>query len=553
MSFRLRQFSPILAISICSPFAISGTQTTLPIDVYNTNDATLENSVYQRDLFNCQVTIESPEPSYVDDTLISESMKIVKVHNDDYRVFMKHSDGTFVPFYGYGKYFEWHFDAATYTQSVSNDADRAGLEIDLNKYQGRKYRGTLTTEAEYWVNTDVPELVFDLSCELVVDDIGNAGMTSLMEAAFLGDNQRLHRELEGKSARFVNMSDENGYTALMYAVMNNYSRAANQLIEAGADINQKNVFGNDALNYALSLGNNYVSWLLLRAGASGTATNLNGDTAFSLASQVGLDTLLIRYSRVPTNSLPGVIHTISSDDLRSLIDLGVDLEAKYEGNTALHLSSLIGDFEKTSILLEAGANIEVLNNQNETALSLASRNVGNPVIDLLIAKGAIVVKQDAPSALTNFMIKGDFERVYALLDRVDTMDNPHAVYNGLFMDAVSLNNQRPESDIIAMMNELISRGANVSYIGRDRATALILAANQGKLEVVKYLVDQGSALDVLSSYQFTAIGYARYYEAMYKRQHFGDPVKAKLFEDIAQYLQNAGADETIGRQPINWD
>lgn len=132
-------------------------------------------------------------------------------------------------------------------------------------------------------------------------------LLQLMQAAQHGDIDGLHRFLE-QHPDFVSKRDESGATALHYAALNGHRRAAEFLIERGADINSRDSqFGATPAGWAIEylrekgalLGveisdlafaimrgdSHWVSRLLARFPALRTARDANGTQLQQLARE----------------------------------------------------------------------------------------------------------------------------------------------------------------------------------------------------------------------------------------------------------------------------
>ena len=76
----------------------------------------------------------------------------------------------------------------------------------------------------------------------------------------------------------INVTDQNGATALMRAIWSKKKEAAKYLIEAGADLKSKDIQGYDALLYAVVYGQHEIIDLLLDKGADIESTDPSGFT-----------------------------------------------------------------------------------------------------------------------------------------------------------------------------------------------------------------------------------------------------------------------------------
>ena len=114
------------------------------------------------------------------------------------------------------------------------------------------------------------------------------GHTPLMRAALEGNTERV-RELIDRGAD-VDQRDDNGRTALMFAVINAHCETMNVLLEAGADVNARSYVGGTALMGAALAGDLKMVQVLLDKGADLKArlpeTN---ESAATLAASHGYD------------------------------------------------------------------------------------------------------------------------------------------------------------------------------------------------------------------------------------------------------------------------
>lgn len=145
----------------------------------------------------------------------------------------------------------------------------------------------------------------------------------------------------------IDARDKNGNSPLHIASMKQCKEAIVTLIDKGADINGINGNGDTPLHIAVKSKVPESLALLLELKADINATNLKGKTALHVATKLGYDVVM-----------------------KELMDHGASLEVRdYKGNTALHCASKSYYGHRTAdILLEGGANINMLNNFCETPL-----------------------------------------------------------------------------------------------------------------------------------------------------------------------------------------
>lgn len=114
------------------------------------------------------------------------------------------------------------------------------------------------------------------------------GHTPMMRAALDGDTERV-KELINQGAD-INQRDDNGRTALMFAVVNRHYETMKVLLEHGADVNARSNEGGTALMGAASAGELRMVEALLDKGADSHATlPETKESAATLAASHGYD------------------------------------------------------------------------------------------------------------------------------------------------------------------------------------------------------------------------------------------------------------------------
>ena len=106
-------------------------------------------------------------------------------------------------------------------------------------------------------------------------------------------------------------------------------------------------------------------------------------------------------------------------DVKNLLDQGEALDAKQNGQTALHYAAMGGKVDIVTILIARGANVNVQDEQGITPLMLAAKEGRMDAIQALIAQGAKLDAQDklGENALHIAAAHGRKDAVGALLDR----------------------------------------------------------------------------------------------------------------------------------------
>ena len=181
------------------------------------------------------------------------------------------------------------------------------------------------------------------------------GRTALMKAVQSGNGWEIRSLI--KSGADVNISDKDGWTALMYAVRyQNNLDTVNILLKNGANIRTANKYGYTALQLASSYGSNPdVLKKLLSVYPSGTNEIFR---AFILSLSSSPENLIAQFAKV-----------------EAFIDFGVPLNRFYEGKTPLMYAAEFGSSTKIiKLLLDNGAVPAIRSAEGKTAFEYAQFN-----------------------------------------------------------------------------------------------------------------------------------------------------------------------------------
>jgi len=214
---------------------------------------------------------------------------------------------------------------------------------------------------------------------------GPKGRTALMYAAKTGDLAKV-RFLIQKGAD-PTKEDADLHSVLYYAAVGGNPEILRLLLEHGADLNYTNKWGNTALHYATAYGNVGAVRILCEAGANINVTNGNGNTALMQA----LEPSMVRVRSKPSNETKAEI-------VRVLLQAGADIHMKNtQGLTALHVAASSGNVQAVEALVEAGSDVNALDNDGSTpllSLVLNIQYIDTPtenveeIVDILLSRGA---------------------------------------------------------------------------------------------------------------------------------------------------------------------
>lgn len=106
-------------------------------------------------------------------------------------------------------------------------------------------------------------------------------------------------------------------------------------------------------------------------------------------------------------------------DVKALLDKGEPLDAKQNGQTALHMAAMNGKVDILTILIARGANVNIQDDEGVSPLMVAAKAGQLEAVQALIAQGAKIELQDklGENALHIAAGHGKKDVVEALLDR----------------------------------------------------------------------------------------------------------------------------------------
>ncbi|XP_024080647.1 ankyrin repeat domain-containing protein 17-like isoform X3 [Cimex lectularius] len=312
-----------------------------------------------------------------------------------------------------------------------------------------------------------------------VEDRGIKGdCTPLMEAASSGyvDIVRLliHHGAD------VNAQSSSGNTPLMYACAGGHLDAVRVLLDAGANVEDHNENGHTPLMEAASAGHVQVAEILLERGAGiNTHSNEFKESALTLACYKG-----------------------HLDMVRFLLEAGADQEHKTdEMHTALMEASMDGHVEVARLLLDSGAQVNMPTDSFESPLTLAACGGHVDLALLLIERGANIeeVNDEGYTPLMEAAREGHEDMVAILL-----------------VKGANINAQTEETQETALTlaccggflevaNFLIKNGAEIEL---GASTPLMEAAQEGHLELVRYLLEVHADVNAQTQTGDTALTYS---------------------------------------------
>src|SRR6266542_2860082 len=317
--------------------------------------------------------------------------------------------------------------------------------------------------------------------------------------------------------------------ALLKAVEQHDQEKVLELLKQGANINAKGI-NLTVLQTAIFQADVDIVKLLLEKGAkindrdlADASRGVQGDNQKSTAI---VKLLIARGADIRTNGVNALIEAAESNNIE-LVNLFLAKGVNPNGKTKEGKSVLFEVIPKDAVaaveaLLAAGADAKVIDPEySQTLLMRAARadHRSDPAVrirllKLLLARGANIQAKDNDGktvllyAVQQYMSEaGGFlshpEIVRMLLDEGADINARDKGGNTALMETVQVWHGSAEIPKL-----LVDKGADVNLANEEGQTALLLAAKEGRNDLVQLLLDKGAKLDAKDKGGNTALVYA---------------------------------------------
>ncbi|XP_011841830.1 PREDICTED: fibronectin type 3 and ankyrin repeat domains protein 1 [Mandrillus leucophaeus] len=249
----------------------------------------------------------------------------------------------------------------------------------------------------------------------------------LHRAVNVNDEDLLVRILQGGHVK-VDVPNKFGFTALMVAAQKGYTRLVKILVSNGTDVNLKNGSGKDSLMLACYAGHLDVVKYLRRHGASWQARDLGGCTALHWAADGGhcsvIEWMIKDGCEMAHLMLLKPIGR-TWDPITTFFP-NVDVVDTGSGWTPLmRVSAVSGNQRVASLLIDAGANVNVKDRNGKTPLMVAVLNNHEELVQLLLDKGADAsIKNEFGKGVLEMARVFDRQSVISLLEERKKKQRP---------------------------------------------------------------------------------------------------------------------------------
>jgi ankyrin repeat protein len=298
------------------------------------------------------------------------------------------------------------------------------------------------------------------------------------------------------------------------------------LINRGADVNARGGYYGSALMAAEVIQVFYIHQLLLRNGST-----LDRIPAFCPEPHVS--------GGVDIKWLPDTLHYASHlgrlEVVEVLLERVLPIDRDEDGRTALHLASAKGHVQVANALLQAGADLTVVDGSGCTPLHLAAPWGHVGVIRLLLEKAADPAMVDKKGNYVAAIAgcEGHYDAMTLFLDRIAHSHDRQLVFGKLLLALTEA------SCYLALQRLVNSYQFDIATVDPQGRNALLLAAQTGRLDILELLLSRHLTPDVTDRQRDGLLHYAA-------RSSSIDMVRRAL------PFYTAGPTASNGWSPLHW-
>lgn len=341
-----------------------------------------------------------------------------------------------------------------------------------------------------------------------VNHMSTTGFTALIVASAHGHNDCVTYLVEDAAAEVDQAQEETKVTALMYAAASGHLDVVKTLLKHGADVNKAHTNDGTALLESCTAGQLEILKTLVEKGAKYDIVDKDGVTPLmSAASQGHYDCVQYLVEKLKESMSPEVFQEYLN-------------RLSYSGGSAVMFSSAAGIANITSLLIKEGANYDEVAKATPEYLEALAEAISKgtvpedqePHIDgvssmhvaaqgghiktlkvLLEAGAEVNVKDEEDRTPLLLAVKGNYGDI--AVELVSAGANPNMPYkddegndHNLLMDAIIVENEE-------FALALIEKGADyIAYRDDQKISTLLQASHRGLTVVVKALLNKHAAL-----------------------------------------------------------
>ena len=386
--------------------------------------------------------------------------------------------------------------------------------IDHGAYVDAKNEKNLTSLLLACSRRNIGAINVLLKAGADVNIVGVVGDTCLHRAISADCNKEVLQAIINHGAN-VDATNKWNESSLLLACDEGNIDAINVLFSAGADVNIVDAVGETCLHKAISADcSRKVLQTIINHGAKVDATNKLNESSLLLACGKGnIDAINVLFNaRADVNIVDAVSNTClhraiikecSMKVLQTIVDHGADVNAINKWNqTALALASMERNVDAINVLLNAGADPNIADVDGNTCLHDATKkDCRKEVLQSIIDHGAnvnVTNKQNF-TALMMACIKGNVGVVSVLLNARTDPNRVNADGDTCLHVAIRTNCSKD------ILQSLIKHGANVNATNKQNLTALMIACTKGNVDAISVLLNAKADPNIPDAYGDTCL------------------------------------------------
>ncbi|KAB0794753.1 hypothetical protein PPYR_11592 [Photinus pyralis] len=334
-----------------------------------------------------------------------------------------------------------------------------------------------------------------------------------------------------KNGADINVVDSDGSSCLHLAVT--LPTLLEELITLGLDINKEDNNGNTPLMVAVERLRVFSAKILMANGACISTVNKSGFSLIHYAARATLNDLMLELidkgadvnKKANSGVTPLLLHSqycnLKRTTIKILIDKGADFGVidQQTGNSLLHLAVAQANVEALEMLLRLTSNINLQNNDGETALHMSiKRGHAVSTAQLFLSKGADpnIADRSNNTCLRSAIIADNAGLVKALLKHgAKTNGEFFKLAQGLghvtllpvlltnaTLDAVFSSIANGEIDTL---KRLTANGYDINIRDGNENTPLLYALENSQVAVVDYLLTMDVDITVRNNIGYTCL------------------------------------------------
>ncbi|MFZ1388827.1 MAG: ankyrin repeat domain-containing protein [Thiolinea sp.] len=362
-----------------------------------------------------------------------------------------------------------------------------------------------------------------LAAKAEVDSSNADADTPLLLTAHSGNTELAKLLLEHKAA--VNSTDKVGNQALSLALDYKHYGLADELIAQGADIQQANWAGLNPVQHIQDLK---------KFGLARVISHYHPEIIWDQEWLIAQQQPRYFYDLLVAKRLRAVAASDSSTQTQIYSDPA-------SNNTLLHVAAQANAADFIVQLLKLQHPIDIINNQDETPLHLATITQSNQTVSSLLAAGAnpLLKTAEQQDALMLAVISNNPSTVQTLLEHAQktgkslNLNQQDKQGKSLLHHALAANN-------LTLLEILLKAGVDPELADHQQRTALLYAVEQGNLTLVKALVEHKASLTARDAQQRTPLLYAIWYYVNEAQDTFKQHLAERIV--LIDYLLAQGAD-----------